>query len=112
MDLVQIIWKNALRLGTALPLRGKASHIKNSLLGQVHLRVCDFVFQKQTQSHLKTHFRDKWSIFLDAFPFPEIPGFWGFSSINIENNAGKSKAKHKLLRLKQSMEPHRHLQQS
>lgn len=63
-----------------------------------------FGFQKQTQSHLKMHFRDKWNIFLDAFPFSEIPGIWGFSCISAENKAGKLKTKHKtLLQLKQSV---------
>lgn len=53
LDLVKIIWKNAPRLGIALSLTGKVSPIKNSLCGQVYLCVCNFVFQKETQSLLK-----------------------------------------------------------
>jgi len=97
VDLVKTIWKNGLRLGAALPMTGMTSHIANSLRGQVLFCVCDFVCQKKIQSHLKRQLRDKWGIFLAAFPFPEILGMQGFSCINTENNAGKSEAKHKTL---------------
>lgn len=41
---LKIIQKRALRLGLVLPLTGKASHIKSSILGQVHSCVCDLMF--------------------------------------------------------------------